>query len=163
MQPQNKMGLRTKNPDLMFFFFCGPTTKMWFHVFWPYLTKNADWLCFLQEPRGSHLHITCNLWAGLAWLSHSQILNHFEWTESQDIGISPKMCGFVSRITTGELGSVEKNAWICQTFLPPHGLGPSNHPEKPRPGHRTVLFWGSCQPPVNLAMSSIHYLYDFSG
>ena len=70
------------------------------------------------------------------------------------------MCGFVSRITTGELGSVEKTAWICQTFLP-HGLGPSNHPEKPRPGHRTVLFWGKLPASgKQTAMSSIHYLYD---
>ena len=38
MQPQKKMGLRTKNLDLMrFIFFAVQQQK-------PYLTKNADWL-----------------------------------------------------------------------------------------------------------------------
>jgi hypothetical protein len=96
MQPQKKMGLRTKNLDLMrFIFFCCPTTKTVFN-------KKCGLVVILARTNrvspAYHLH----KWGGLAWLSHSQILNHFESTESQDMGISPKMCGFVSRITTGE-------------------------------------------------------------
>jgi hypothetical protein len=78
-----------------FYFFCCPTTKTVFN-------KKCGLVVILARTNrvspAYHLH----KWGGLAWLSHSQILNHFESTESQDMGISPKMCGFVSRITTGE-------------------------------------------------------------
>jgi hypothetical protein len=78
-----------------FYFFCCPTTKTVFN-------KKCGLVVILERTNrvspAYHLH----KWGGLAWLSHSQILNHFESTESQDMGISPKMCGFVSRITTGE-------------------------------------------------------------
>ena len=114
-----------------FYFFCCPTTKTVFN-------KKCGLVVILARTNrvspAYHLH----KWGGLAWLSHSQILNqqnHKTW------GFHQKC---VDLCLASQLGSfpVEKTAWICQTFLPPHGLGPSNHPEKPRPGHRTVAFLG---------------------
>ena len=52
MQPQNKMGLRTKNPDLMFFFFLRSNNKNVISCVLTVFNKKCGLVVFLARTKG---------------------------------------------------------------------------------------------------------------